>query len=237
MRLSCEYGDFTDVTGKARRTAALGSGACSVWRLSRSIDAFERRGFALLNGTARLVIGRAEQLGGEALIADLQRRVGPHAGSRNAAGRSLQDRICLLAGLAGTGGIDDLARLLGGGDFLRPRRPQLRRSQVEIGRDRQRRPRFDRELVGTDLLHADGAAQAGAARQQHGQCQTKNREEREPTPCNSGPITADHGERSSLPFACDEARRNSKPSSNIATTPRQMALSARLNAGQYHEPA
>src|SRR5689334_20652287 len=54
----------------------------------------------------------------------------------------------LLARLAGSGALDDLSRLLIRALFLWTRSAGLRRPQIEIRRHFERRPRFDRELVG-----------------------------------------------------------------------------------------
>src|SRR5262249_21673920 len=124
--------------------------------LWRSVDALERRRLAPVGGGCRCGIGRAEQLGGEALVADLLRNVGAGAAARSqTAGWLFERRRRLFAGLAGARGVDPPARPLGGGDFLRSRRTRLGWPQIEIGRDRQRRPRFDGKLVGRHLLEAN----------------------------------------------------------------------------------
>src|SRR5213593_926563 len=98
------------------------AGAGSPAGAARSIDAFERGGFALF-GRAGGVAG-AEQLAGQALLADLLAGIGLRAAGGSGAGQFQAGRR-LLARFARPGGVDDLARAVGSGDVLRARRPGL----------------------------------------------------------------------------------------------------------------
>src|SRR5262249_4019979 len=124
----------------------------------RSIYALQRRGFALLDrAAARAVV--AEELARQTLIGHGGVRIGclrtasadigkPVFGAAQAEIRRL------FARFAGSSLLDRLLGLLIGGLFLRPRRPRSRRAQLKIRRERQRRTRFDRELVGQRRFEA-----------------------------------------------------------------------------------
>src|SRR5271166_1810066 len=135
-----------------------------------SIDPFQRGGFALLDrcrlGSGALI---AQELARQALLANDGVWVGrlptPCADVGKAVLGAAEAEIRrLLARLAGPGLFDGLTGLLVGTLLLRPRRAGLRRSQVEIGRHRQRGARFDRELVGRRPLKPDRPLEVGAAR-------------------------------------------------------------------------
>src|SRR5215208_1626114 len=121
--------------------------------LRRSINPLERAGFTLFSWSAPGAVARTQQFACQAAVADLLARVELRAGA-GPRGR-LQDGARLLARLAGAGRVDDAARPLGRGRLLRARRAGLRRSQVEVGRDQQRRARLDREFVGPDSVHPE----------------------------------------------------------------------------------
>src|SRR5438067_8494277 len=125
-----------------------------------SIDPLQRRRLALLDARAALVAAIAEQLVRQALIA-LLAGIGRFAAAQPALGGA-KPGGGLLAGLARPGGVDRLARPLGGADLLRPRGAELRRAQLEIGRDRQRRARLDGELVRPRPIEPDHLPDTGA---------------------------------------------------------------------------
>jgi hypothetical protein len=76
--------------------------------------------------------------------------------------------VVCLPGSPGPGGVDDLARAIGRGCFLRPGGAGLRRPQIEIRRNGQRGSRLDRKFVGADPVHADGLPELAASGQYKG---------------------------------------------------------------------
>src|SRR3954452_9510918 len=118
-----------------------------------SINVLHDRGFAPFDGSAA-VVPIAEQLVRKGAVAVV---------AVSGTGLRYAGRFgCLLAGFARTGILDRLACPLRGGDLLRPRRSGLRRTQVEIGRDRQRRTGLDGELIRRSSLDAQVALKARA---------------------------------------------------------------------------
>src|ERR1700737_5163150 len=143
-----------------------------------SIYALQRRGFALLDRpAARAVV--AEELARQALIGHPRGRGGalraaPADLGKPVFGAAQAEIGGLLTRLAGSGLLDRLLGLLVGGLLLRPRRPRRRRAQIKIRRDRQRRTRFDRELVGQCRFEADRLLEIAAARGQRQRSEAKS---------------------------------------------------------------
>src|SRR5258706_8592288 len=123
-----------------------GRGSLTNAHESYSIDTLQCRRLALLDPGATLVATVAEQLVRQALVTALLAGIGRLAAAQPALGDA-QPGGGLLARLAWPGGVHRLARPLGGADLLRTRCARLRRTQLEIGRDRQWRARLDGELV------------------------------------------------------------------------------------------
>ena len=80
-----------------------------------------------------------------------------------------------LARLTRPGRVDGLPGAFGGRHLLRARGPWRRRPQFEIGRDRQRRARFDGELVRARLIKPDQLPKTAAGQQRDG-TERSNRE-------------------------------------------------------------
>src|ERR1700730_13324542 len=111
------------------------------------MNPLQRRGLALLDRGDAVGAIIAEHFVRQALVALLAGIRRPAA--VESAWRDAQPGTGLLAGFAGAGGVERLAGLIRGADLLRPGRTGLRRTQVVIRRDRQRRPRLDGEFVGS----------------------------------------------------------------------------------------
>src|SRR5580704_14515100 len=138
------------------------------------MNPLQRRGLALLDRGAAVGAVIAEQFVRQALVALLAGIRRP-AAVVETAWRDAQAGTGLLAGFAGAGGVDRLAGLLRGADLLRPGRTGLRRTQVVIRRNGQRRSRLDGEFVGPDPVQADRLAEIVAPRQQQGRGAQSNR--------------------------------------------------------------
>src|SRR5437899_12683515 len=105
------------------------------------MNALQRGRLALFDRGAAVGAVIAEQFARQALLALL---AGVRSGAAvETAGGDAQAGIGLLAGFARAGGVDRLAGLLRGADLLRPGCTGLRRTQVVIRRDGQRRARLD----------------------------------------------------------------------------------------------
>src|SRR3984893_5845034 len=161
-----------------------------------SIYALQRRGFALLDRpAARAVV--AEELARQALIGHRRGRVGrlraaPADIGKPVFGAAQAEIGGLLTRLAGSCLLDRLLGLLVGGLLLRPRRPRRRRAQIKIRRDRQRRTRFDRELVGQCRFEADRLLEIAAARGQRQRSEAKSARDSNTAVGAANRVTTEH---------------------------------------------